>query len=171
MKRNSSFKVEEKLNAAISAIELNNMENYIADVLEQSSFEHLIKPKETPKAKDILKNAEFISVNEEVILTEEEFFNIVDVKNRRISSNAGRYQRSLYSHYMQSKREKDEGYRRDVLLKARTLRNNLKEVEELMRNEAFMNEWRNSVGKISPLRDLKENGRMRKINIVRSYIE
>ena len=160
MKRNTTFNVEEKLNAAISAVEINNIENYVSEMLEQTSFEHLVQPKETHRSNDFFKNAEFISVNEEVILTEEEFFNIVDVRNRRLSSSAGRYQKSLYCHYMQARKERDEGYRRDVLLKARNLRDNLREAEELMQNEAFMNEWRNSVGRISPIRDLKENGRM-----------
>ena len=121
---------------------------------------------------EIIKNAEFISIEkEESFISEEEFFNIIDAKNQRLTSKSKRYQRSLYSHYMRAKREKDNGYRNDVLKKAEILRNNIETVLYLMQNEDFMTEWKNQVGEISPLEELKENGRMRRINIVRSYIE
>ena len=175
MKRRGNFvKTNEKLNEAVNAIEINDMENYISEVLEQTNFEHLVMPKEEKKeAHSFLKNADFISVVEkkEELLTEEEFFNLVGVHNKRLSSHAGRYQQSLYSHYMRAKREKDDGYRKDVLMKAQILKENIKEAEMLMQNEAFMREWALNVGRISPIRDLQENGRMRRINIVRSYIE
>ena len=175
MKRSKKLvETNEKLAEAISAVEINNLDNYISEVLEQANFEHLVMPKEEKKEEhSFLKNAEFISVVEkkEELLSEEEFFNLVGVHNRRLSPSAGRYQHSLYSHYMRAKREKDEGYRQDVLMKAKILKENIEEAERLMKNEAFMREWELNVGKISPIRELQENGRMRRLNIIKSYIE
>lgn len=166
-------KVDEALLQAVSAIEINNLENYISESLEQVNFEKLVLPAEKRDNVSFVKNAEFISVmeNDLEVLSEEEFFDLVGVCNKRLSSRSGRYQRSLYSHYMRAKREKDEGYRMDILLKAKILKENIQAARLLMNNELFMREWSRTVGTITPVRDLQENGRMRRINIVRSYVE
>ena len=47
-------------------------------------------------------------------LTEEEFFNIVGATKKGISKKSGRYQESLYGHYLEAKQNNDSGYISDI---------------------------------------------------------
>lgn len=116
-----------------------------------------------------LSNLEFISLNSNV-LSENEFFKIINAGKKGVHKNAGKYQESLYWHYISAKKEKDSGYLNDVLKKGITLQKNIEEVEGLIRNKNFMKEWRKNMGNISPLKVLKESGKMKKIYIIKSLI-
>ena len=183
----SNKRTEEEIREAINALEINELENYVSERVQPKKIEPIIEAKVEPKIEqkiapakkeikienNLFKNLEFISVvkDEPEIMSEEDFFKIVGVKNRKLTSTARRYQRSLYGHYMCAKKENDEGYINDVLMKAKMFKENLDEVEKLMMNKSFMNAWVENVGHVSPLEDLKENGRMIKVNIVKSYMK
>lgn len=170
---NNNVNTEEKIREAINALDLNELETYVSEKVEQPKLEAQIVPQIERKEINFIKNAQFISIVKETepeFMSEAEFFDLVGVRNNRLSSSARRYQRSLYSHYMRAKREKDEGYKNDVLAKAKILKENIETTKELMKNEAFMLEWESNIGKVSPVEDLKEHGRMMKINIIKSFI-
>ena len=116
-----------------------------------------------------LPGLEFISLNSNLI-SEKEFFKIIDADKKGVHKKAGKYQESLYWHYISAKKEKDSGYLNDVLKKGITLQKNIEEVEGLIQNRSFMKEWHKNMGKISPLKVLKESGRMKKIYIIKSLI-
>ena len=184
----SNKRTEEQIREAINALEINELENYVSERVQTPKFEPKIEnivedkveqknilptKKEIKIENNLLQNLEFISVvkEEPEIMSEEDFFKIVGVKNKKLTSTARRYQRSLYGHYMCAKKENDEGYINDIFMKAKMFKENLDEVEKLMMNKSFMNAWVENVGHISPLEDLKENGRMMKVNIVKSYMK
>ena len=94
----------------------------------------------------------------------------MNATEKGINKNTGRYQGSLYWHFISAKKEKDEGYFHDVLEKIIILQNEIEEIKVLMKNKKFMKEWRRNMGQISPLQLIKHTGNMRQVNYIKSLI-
>ena len=142
----------------ISVQEINNIRDYVSDILENKEL----------KLKNKKNEYSFISVNKEI--NEEEFLKIVNAGKRCIHKNAGLYQESLYGKYIEAKKEKDEGYIKDIFEKAIIYRENLNEIKQLHSNNRFMKEWRKNFGKITPESILKRTGKMNYINLIKNSI-
>lgn len=173
-------------NIDVNLEKISGVENYISQILAEDGFykmnvsrnrksENLNKKiyKQNIKIKD--KNneeIEFICLDENSLLpysnliTEKEFYKIVGVRNKKLLKSCGKYQESLYSNYLEAKKEQDEGYISDILQKAVVFQNNLNYVKTLSKNKKFMKEWRKNFGKETPTKVFKNNGSLRKINIV-----
>ena len=100
-----------------------NIESYIGEILDNTNFDSLnfLRVHESEKNKRIaeangLENAEFISIDEDSLapyasmISEKEFFKIVGANKKSIYKRSGKYQESLYSNYLEAKKELDEGY-------------------------------------------------------------
>lgn len=167
-----------------------NIEKYIGEILNNENFDGLnfLRVSESQRQRtaieeriinsnEKLENAEFISVDinslapYSSLITEREFFAIVGANSKNIYKRSGRYQESLYSNYLEAKRERDEGYIVDVLAKAIVLKNNIEYARSLSQNPKFMKEWRKDFGRITPESEVKNSGTTRKLNIVKSRIE
>ncbi len=159
--------------------ETDSSEKYISKFMNDSNFESLNYLKNSRKNSGLSannlcfsKNIEFISVNKDInsvyynLMSEKEFFKVVEYNNNRHSSKNGKYQKSLYEHYLQAKAEHDSGYINDVLKKAIVLRKNINYVKKLMKNKCFMKKWHKNYGRKSPLSVLKYSGDMTLINII-----
>ena len=160
-------------NIEIEFDEINTVENFISEILVEDNLYKLnsiIRDEETEKYSYF--NAEFITINKEAIapysntISEKEFFKIVGVNKTGFSKKSGKYQESLYSHYIRAVAENDNGYILDILNKAMVFENNLNYVKTLMNDKSFMKEWRKNFGKEKPINVFKESGNLRKINIV-----
>lgn len=168
----------------INLNEISDVENIITDVLEQDNFLNLDYELETETEQFGLFNPifeeeediTFITVNKDALkpyvnsITEKEFFKIVGITKKGLSARSGRYQESLYGHYIQAVAENDAGYISDVLNKAIKFENNMKIVRSLSKNKTFMKEWRKDFGKESPLNILKHYGNLNLINIVKERL-
>ncbi len=142
--------------------EIINTECLISEILNNESFNSLNNLKKEPKNK-----IELISINKDYNLNEKEFFEITDTGKRGIHKNTGIYQEKLYGNYKKAVEERDIGYLKDVLKKAVVFKDNVEEVRNLMKNKNFMKRWHKDVGRISPLKILKNTGRMKQINIIK----
>lgn len=168
-------------NIETSLNEITNVEKLITKIIGDENFDKLNnltnRQSKNKNALNLEDNCyEFISVDIDTIepysnlITEKEFFNIVEANKKRSYKRAGIYQQSLYSRYIEAKREQDSGYIKDILNKAIILRKNINETETLMRNKPFMREWRRNFGKVSPIYILKKTGKMKQINIIRRMV-
>ena len=172
-------------NEVVDYGENSNVESLIPDVYSHNIFHSSDYMKSSSLSNAVKSNLylsnkngriEFISVDNDAvppystILSEKEFFNIVGVVKRGISKKSGKYQESLYSYYLQAKKEKDIGYISDILNKAVIFRNNLNYIKTLQNKKAFMKEWRKNFGKISPAEHFKNTGSLRMINIIKESI-
>ena len=166
-------KVTTENNIEINFEEINTVENFISEIMMEDNFYKLnsiIQNEGTEKYGYF--NAEFITVNRDALapysntISEKEFFRIVGVNKTGFSKRSGKYQESLYSHYIRAIAENDNGYILDILNKAIVFENNLNYVKVLMNDKAFMKEWRRNFGKESPLKIFKESGNLKKINII-----
>lgn len=164
-------------NTEITLDEVGTVENFISEMLLDDNFYRLnstLKSDETEKYSYFKpsENMDFISVNRDALapysntISEREFFRIVGVNKSGFSKRSGKYQESLYSHYIQAIAENDMGYVSDILNKAMVFENNLNYVKMLMKNKTFMKKWRRNFGKETPISVFKHNGDLRKINIV-----
>lgn len=173
----SKKKLAIRNNEEIGLNEVNTVENFISEMLLDDNFYRLnsmIKTEETETYSYFkpVENMDFISINQDALapysntISEQEFFRIVGVKKTGFSKRSGKYQESLYSHYIQAVAENDTGYISDILNKAMIFENNLNYVKTLMKNRNFMKEWRRNFGKESPLNVFKHSGELRKINII-----
>lgn len=170
--------IEANKNIETNLNEITNIENYISQIISEDSFDKLDgltnrKSKNRNYFKYEDKYYDFISLDidstqiEENSISEKEFFKIVESNNKRSYKTAGRYQQSLFSHYMKAKSENDEGYIYDIFRKAIILRKNINKVKKLQKNKLFMKAWRRNFGRINPITELKSSGNMRKIEIIR----
>ena len=161
-----------------------NIESYIGEILDNTNFDSLnfLRVHESEKNRKIaeengLENAEFISIDIDSLapyasmISEKEFFKIVGANEKNIYKRSGKYQESLYSNYLEAKKELDKGYMVDVLAKAMTLRNNIEYAQSLTKDAKFMREWRRNFGNESPVSNIKKTGSLRRINIVKERIE
>ena len=167
-----------------------NIEKYISEILNNQNFDSLnfLRMRESERTKSVieeqiinkteeLETAEFISIDIDAIapysslITEKEFFKIVGANGKTIYKRSGKYQESLYSNYLEAKKEKDEGYLVDVLAKAIVLKNNIEYAKTLTKNSKFMKEWRKDFGRITPENEVKNSGTIKRINIIKSRIE
>ncbi len=166
--------------------ETSALENYISQILAEDNFykmnisynqenENLNKKvyKQNLKIKNkSSKDIEFICIDIDALMpysnliTEKEFYKIVGVRNKKLLKRSGKYQESLYSNYLEAKKECDEGYISDILKKAIVFQNNLNYVKNLTKNKKFMKEWRKNFGKETPSKIFKNSGNLRKINII-----
>lgn len=154
--------------------EITAVDSFINSILKEDNFEALntLTLNRRENVNNLFQSqfnfisTDIDSLNNDLI-TEREFFEIVECSENRVYKRAGRYQEMLYGHYMQAKREEDQGYIRDVLNKAIALKNNIIEVKMLMKNKRYMKEWRKNIGDISPLEELKNSGDMRKLNLIK----
>ena len=164
-------------NIEINLEEVNTVENFISELLTEDNFYKLnsaFKTEETEQYSffNTGENIEFIAINKDALnpysntITEKEFFRIVGVNKTGFSKRSGKYQESLYSHYIRAVAENDLGYVSDILNKAMVFENNLNYVKMLMKDKTFMKEWRKNFGKESPLNVFKHSGNLRKINII-----
>ena len=160
-------------NTEISFDEVNTVENFISEILVEDNFYKLNSIIENEKSEKYgYFNAEFITINKEALepysntISEKEFFKIVGVTKSGFSKRSGKYQESLYSHYIRAVAENDIGYITDILNKAIVFKNNLNYIKVLMNDKSFMREWRKNFGKESPINIFKESGNLRKINII-----
>ncbi len=160
-------------NIEISFDEINTVENFISEILVEDNFYKLnsiLQNEETEKYGYF--NAEFITVNKDSLapysntISEKKFFKIIGVNKLGFSKRSGKYQESLYSHYIRAVAENDTGYISDILNKAMVFENNLNYVKVLMNDKSFMKEWRKNFGKENPVNVFKESGNLRKINII-----
>ncbi len=142
--------------------EIVNTECLISEILNNENFNSLNNLKKEP-----LKTIELISINKDYNINEKEFYVITDTGKRGVHKNTGNYQEKLYGNYKKAVEERDIGYIKDVLKKAIVFRNNVEEVKKLMKNKNFMKQWRKDVGRISPLKILKNTGKMKEINIIK----
>ena len=119
----------------------------------------------------------FISINKKVLapyvntISEEKFFNIIGLKKKGLSKKSGKYQESLYSHYIRAIAEEDNGYIEDVLNKAIVFENNLNYIKKLTKNKKFMKEWRKNFRDESPLEIFKNSGNLKLINVINEQIK
>ena len=166
-------KVAVENSVEVSFEEVNTVENFISEIIEEDNFYNLnsvLIPEETEKYSYF--NADFITVNKDALtpysntISEKDFFRIVGVNKTGFSKRSGKYQESLYSHYIRAVAEDDAGYISDILNKAIVFENNLNYVKMLMKDKAFMKEWRRNFGKENPINIFKESGNLKKINIV-----
>lgn len=166
-------KVAVENNVEINFDEINTVENFISEILVEDNFYKLnsiLKTEETEKYNYF--NAEFITINKDALtpysntISEKEFFRIVGVNKSGFSKRSGKYQESLYSHYIRAVAENDTGYISDILNKAIVFENNLNYVKVLMKDKSFMKEWRRNFGKENPINVFKDTGKLRKINII-----
>lgn len=186
-KSNKELLVNE--NIALNINELNNMEDYISKILSEESFNriNILQNNENIRTNNLSSinldnnnalntNYEFISIDFDSLspyknlISENEFFKIVQFKNGKISNSTGLYQESLYGHYIEAKENQDEGYISDVLNKAVIFQNNLNYVKTLTKDTSFMEEWKKDFGQLSPINDFKHSGSLRKINIIKERI-
>lgn len=160
--------------------ETNSLEKYIGSILENENFNslnYLQVQKGTNNRLRIVDNAETITINIDslapysTLITEKEFFRIVGASPNRIYKNSGLYQEKLYGRYLEAKSLEDKGYIEDVLRMAIVLENNIKFVKTLMADRRFMKEWRKNYGSLSPLFELKNTGKLKKINRIQNIIE
>ncbi len=152
--------------------EITNVEEYIYQIVGNNGFYTPANPVQTSGGNAVFINNEeneygFISVASETI-SEKEFLEIVDSDGKRCGKSAGLYQQSLFSRYLQAKEEQDQGYIQDIFEKAIEFRDNLERIKKLRENKAFMKEWRQNIGRVTPESELKHSGSMRKINIIES---
>lgn len=163
--------------------EISNIENFISKILGEENFDklnHLKNDKNiTNRNKfnnEVNSSLEFISIDSNSIkpylnlISEKEFFKIVGASKKGLKKTSGKYQESLYSHYIQALAENDEGYISDVLKKAMILRENINETEELMKNEVFRKKWKENFETMDPVYVLKNTGSMKRINVIRRSI-
>lgn len=182
-KESSSAKTSNE-NTVCSIDEISGVENYIEEILNNTNFDNLnfltaqkSKNQNIKIKSGINENSEFISINSNSmfpyarLISEKEFLKIVGAGKKGIHKKSGYYQESLYSNYMEAKKECDEGYISDVLSKAILLRNNINYAKLLMKNRKFMKEWRNNFGNETPLSDVKNSGSIRRITIIKSRIQ
>lgn len=168
-------------NIVIDLNEITTVKSAISEVLYDDCFNNLnyMKNKSfnrplntTLTLNKVSGNLEFISVNKcsfspySTSLSENEFFEIVEASNNKLSRNSGTYQAYLFGLYLQAKKENDEGFISDVFNKAIVFRNNLNYIKKLSENSLFMKEWHKNFGRISPVRLFKKEGSLRKINII-----
>ena len=160
--------------------ETNSLEKYIGSILENENFNslnYLQVQKGTNNRLRIIDNAEIITINIDglapysTLITEREFFRIVGASPNRIYKNSGLYQEKLYGRYLEAKSLEDKGYIEDILRMAIVLDNNIKFVKTLMADKRFMKEWRRNYGSINPLFELKNTGKLKKINRIQNIIE
>ena len=176
-KKKKTKVIELNKDVETSLNEITNIENYISQIISEDNFNKLnnLTVKEN-KNKKYFKYEEnyydFIALDIDSLekynntLSEKEFFKIVEANEKRNYKRAGIYQQSLYSHYKQAKKEKDEGYIKDILRKAIIFKNNMNKTKQLETNKKFMKEWRKNVGRINPTTLLKTTGKMRQIEII-----
>ncbi|MBE7704228.1 MAG: hypothetical protein E7Z90_00280 [Cyanobacteria bacterium SIG29] len=160
--------------------EVNNLENYIGNFLDNENFSKLNYLSDEEERQSINiddTTAEFVSIDIDSLapysklITEKEFFKIVGSSNgKTINKRSGLYQESLFGHYLEAKALKDEGYIEDVLKKAVILKYNESYVKSLMNSKKFMKEWRKNFGNFSPLKELRQSGNLRKINTIKNSI-
>ena len=171
-----------KKTALASSIELgldevNTVENFISELLTEDNFYRLNSAfKNEGNASYNYYNTDgsiaYITINKDGIapysntISEKDFFRIVGVNKTGFSKKSGKYQESLYSHYIRAVAENDSGYLSDTLNKAIVFENNLNYVKMLTKDKSFMKEWRKNFGKENPLSVFKQSGSLRKINIV-----
>ena len=160
--------------------ETNSLERYIGSILENENFNslnYLQVQRNKTNSDRIIDNAEIITINIDALapystlITEREFFKIVGASPNRIYKNSGLYQEKLYGKYLEAKSLEDKGYIEDVLRMAIVLENNIKFVKTLMSDRRFMREWRKNYGSLSPLFELKNTGKLKKINRIQNIIE
>lgn len=173
----SKKKLAIRNNTEASINEVNTVENFISEILLEDNFYQLNSIIKTEEIEEYnyfkpVENIDYISVNKDALapysntISEKEFFRIVGVNKTGFSKRSGKYQESLYSHYLQAVAEDDKGYLLDILGKAIVFENNLNYVKMLMKDKHFMKEWRRNFGKESPVNVFKHSGDLRKINIV-----
>ena len=183
-KLTKDLNITERIEASLE--EVTSVENYIENVLTDDNFMKLniLQNRQNSEICETSKrnvfnaneDIEFISIDSNSLsaykksISEKEFYKIIGFKDGKLSSRSGLYQESLFGHYLEAKEEQDAGYIKDVLDKAVVFQNNLEYIKTLMTNKRFMEEWRKDFGKISPLSVFKENGSLRKINIINERI-
>lgn len=160
--------------------ETNSIERYIGNILENENFNslnYLQVQKNKKNTSKIIDNAELITINIDALapysklITEKEFYRIVGASPNKIYKNSGFYQEKLYGRYLEAKSLEDKGYIEDVLRKAIVFENNIKFVRTLMSDKRFMKEWRKNYGSLSPLFELKNTGKLKKVNRIQNIIE
>lgn len=164
--------------------EVNSLERYIGNILENENFNSLnyLQVKRNTNNRlnvnnRIINNAEFITIDIDALapystlITEKEFFRIVGANSKGIYKTSGLYQERLYGKYLEAKLLEDNGYIEDVLRKTIVFNNNVKFVKCLMENKRFMKEWRKNYGNLNPLFELKNTGKLKKINKIQNIIE
>ena len=107
-------KVAVENSVEVSFEEVNTVENFISEIIEEDNFYNLnslLIPEETEKYSYF--NADFITVNKDALtpysntISEKDFFRIVGVNKTGFSKRSGKYQESLYSHYIRAVAEDD----------------------------------------------------------------
>lgn len=158
----------------------NYVENYVCKILEAENFNGLnyLRARKSTN-NNIIRSGdyEFISVDTSAFapystnISEKEFLKIVEANIEEPHKRSGRYQRHLFSNYKRAVELEDNGYIEDTLKKAIELKQNMTYAKVLMKNKRFMKEWRRNFANYTPLAELKDSGRMRKINIILNRIE
>lgn len=158
----------------------NYVENYVCKILEAENFNTLnyLRARRSEN-KNIIRSGDmtFLSIDTDALapystnISEKEFLKIVEANIEKPHKRSGRYQRHLFSHYKKALELEDNGYIEDTLKKAIELRQNITYARVLMRNKRFMKEWRRNFANYTPIAELKDSGRMRKINIILHRIE
>ena len=159
-------------------IDINILEKFVIQINENgqidkmTNFGNNTKEKKEKKLKGKKNKIEFISVNKESseFITENEIYLTLNVNKTGITKRTGKYQESLYHHYISAKIEKDNGYMLDVLEKIQTLKANIEETKILMKNKSFMKIWRRNYGNFTPVQLLRNTGNFRTINIIKELI-
>ncbi len=171
------------MNIDVNMNEINAVEKIISDILVEKDFNqmnHIVNQKKNSVNSQFLfpninvgDNTGFIAVKKNSIkpyikvMTEEEFFEIMEASEKGISSKSGRYQEHLYGCYMQALKNNDEGYISDVLNMALEFKTNMENLKSLIEDKTFAKEWRKDFGSESAIEVLKRKGNMRIVNIIK----
>ncbi len=156
----------------------NYVEEYVCQILENENFDSLNHLQANKRENKNLKNSNnvddftFISKDKDSLspysslITEKEFYNIVEANEKDCYKNSGIYQQCLYSNYKYAVEINDKGYIKDVLEKAIIFNHNKGFVKALMSDKKFMKEWRRNFANYTPLAELKNTGTLKRINII-----
>lgn len=175
MNRNTTL-VEREVDNKIE----NYVEDYVCKILEAENFNSLnyLRARKSEN-KNVIRSGDmtFLSVDNDAFapysttITEKEFLRIVEANINQPHKRSGRYQQHLFSNYKHALELEDNGYIEDTLRRAIELKQNITYAKVLMKNKKFMKEWRRNFANYTPIAELKDSGRMRKINIILNRIE
>ncbi len=165
------------IDSEVNKIE-NYVEEYISQILESENFDsmnHLQARKSKNRSLENSKNIDeftFVSKDKNALnpysslITEKEFYKIVEANEIDCNKKSGIYQQCLFSNYKYAVEINDKGYIEDVLRKAIIFNHNRSFVKALMTNKKFMKEWRRNFANYTPLAELKNTGSLKRINII-----
>ena len=156
----------------------NYVENYVCQILENENFDAMNHLQARKSENRNLKNSncveDFTFISKDIdsltpyssLITEKEFYKIVEANDKDCYRRSGIYQQCLFSNYKYAVEIKDNGYIEDVLKKAIIFNHNRTFVKALMQNKKFMKEWRRNFANYTPLAELKNTGSLKRINII-----